>query len=160
MTRLTRPAALAAGLVALVFAGCGGGPKLNTGGKLTGTVTIDGKLIKGGNVLVVSEDGRLSSSGFVNGEGVYTVPEPPMGKVRIAVQTSHLRGSVAPKRSGPKGGGAGGADGSRGMVLPDSKEIGMEYTEVPGKYESPGTSDLGFEVKGGDETFDLKLSAK
>jgi hypothetical protein len=148
--------ALCAALL-LALAGCGGGGGLNTGGALTGKVTIDGKPIKGGNVLVVSEDGTRSASGFVNGEGTYTVPEPPLGKVKVSLQTSHLRGSFAPK-SGEKAGGKG--EGSRGMVMPDPKDIGLEFTAIPDKYEKPETSGLGTEVKGGTETYDLTLSAK
>jgi hypothetical protein len=151
------PAPLCAALLALALAGCGGGTGLNTGGALTGTVSLDGKPIKGGNVLVVSEDGRLSASGFVNGEGTYTVPEPPLGKVKVAIQTSHLRGSFVPK-SGEKGGGKG--EGSRGMVMPDPKDIGLEFVAIPDKYEKPETSGLATEVKGGTETYDLALSAK
>ncbi|HEY1186939.1 MAG TPA: hypothetical protein VGE74_04745 [Gemmata sp.] len=157
MTRYARgPVAV---LLVLALAGCSGNRSgINTGGKLTGQVTLNGKPIKGGNVLVVSEDGKFSASGYVNGEGTYTVPEPPLGKVRIALQTSHLRGSMVPKGTGPKSGGSN--EGSRGMVMPNPKEIGLEFTEIPAKYENPSTSDLRFEVKGGDETHDLQLTAQ
>lgn len=157
--RTIRIAPLLAGLLAAALAGCGGDAGLNRGGKLTGAVTLDGKPVKGGNVVVASEDGKYSVQGFINGEGTYTVAEPPLGKVRIAVQTAYLRGSTAP-RGDPTGGKGGKGEGSRGMVMPDPKDIGREFTEIPEKYEKPDTSGLTAEVKPGDQTHDLPLTAK
>ncbi len=159
MNIIFRRAPLLAGLLALALTGCGAEDGLNKGGKLTGKVTIDGKPLKGGNVVVVSENGKYSVQGYVNGEGVYTVLEPPRGKVNIAVQTVHLRGSVIPKGNPSAGKGKGG-DGSRGMTLPDPKEIGLGFTAIPERYEKPDTSGLHAEVKSGDQTHDLELTGK
>ncbi len=154
-----RFASLAAGLLALALAGCGG-DGLNHGGKLSGKVTLDGKPLKGGNVIVSSEDGKHSVQGFITGEGTYSVPEPPLGKVKIAVQTAHLRGSFTPKEGVPAGAGGKGELGSRGMTLPDPKEIGLGFTAIPSKYEKPETSGLTTEIKGGDQTHNVELTSK
>ncbi len=154
-----RRAAILAGLFALVLAGCGAGDNgLNKGGKLTGRATIDGKPLKGGNVIVVSENGKYSVQGYINGEGIYTVLEPPLGKVKIAVQTSHLRDSVVPKNDPGKGKGKG-IDGSRGMTLPDPKELGLGFTAIPARYEKAETAGLTTEVKSGDQAHDIELTS-
>ena len=141
-------------LSVLAVLGCGG-DGLNRGGKLTGKVTIGGKPLSGGNVIVTSEDGKYSVQGFINGQGTYSVLEPPLGKVKLAVQTSHLKGSTQPKAA--PGGGAGKGEGSAGMVLPDPKDIGLGYTPIPAKYEKPETSGLTAEIKPGDQTHDIEL---
>ena len=157
MHNTTRFAPLLAGLFALGLAGCNTGDGLNHGGKLSGKVTIDGKPLKGGNVTLLSADGKHSVQGFINGEGTYSVSEPPLGKVTIVVQTSQLRGSAVPK-GGDAGKGAGKGEGSRGMTLPDPKDIGLGYTEIPDKYENAATSGLTVEVKPGDQTHDIPLT--
>ena len=153
-----RFAPLLLGLAALGAAGCGAGDLgLNKGGKLTGKVALDGKPLAGGYVIVASESGRYSVQGYINAEGVYTVPEPPLGKVTVAVQTAHLRGAAVPK--GDPGKGKGG-EGSRGMVLPDPNEIGLGFTEIPERYEKGETSGLTAEVKPGNQTHNLDLTGK
>lgn len=154
MTSRIASALVAAGLGAGLLIGCGS-DGLNRGGQLTGRVTLAGKALQGGNVIVVSEDGKYSVQGFINGQGVYTVPEPPLGKVKLAVQTSHLKGSVLPK-AGPVGGKDG--PGSAGMVLPDPKDIGLGYTPIPARYEKPETSGLTAEVRPGNQTHDIELT--
>lgn len=159
MRNTLRFAPLLAGLLAFGPAGCSSGDGLNHGGKLTGKVTIDGQPLKGGNVTVLSENGKHSVQGFINGEGTYSVPEPPLGKVTIVVQTAHLRGSVVPKGD-PSAKGAGKGEGSRGMTLPDPKDIGLGYTDIPERYESGATSGLTVEVKPGDQTHNIELTRK
>jgi hypothetical protein len=156
MGRSTRTAALLAGFVALFLAGCGDAG-LNRGGSLTGEVTIDGKPVTAGTVLVVSENDKYAVSGFINEYGKYTVKEPPLGPCKIAVQTRDKKGSTRPADTG-KGGKAG--SGSAGMVLPDPEEIGLTYVPIPDHYEEAKTSGLVVEVKAGKQDHPLTLTWK
>ncbi len=151
------PFALFVSIVGLILAGCSSSTGINKGGQLSGQVTIDGRPVTGGTVLLSSDDDRYAVSGFINEKGRYLVKEPPLGACKIAVRTSHLTGSVRP-RDGARQGKAG--VGSGGMVLPDPEVEGMTHVAIPAKYEDPKTTPLTYTVEAGTKEFDLKLSAK
>ena len=62
---------------------------------MSGTVTIDGEPVTAGEVLFISEDGKWSASSPLSAEGTFVVKEPPVGIVKIAVQTEAFRPSEA-----------------------------------------------------------------
>ena len=133
-------------LMFLVLAGCKSG---NEGGEATGKVTIDGEPVTAGEVVFVSEDGILSSSGFIKGDGTYTVKEPPLGLVKIAIQTESFKtvdSSNGPPKPHPV------------MKMPDPQVMGSVYKEIPAKYGKVETSGLTVTIKRGQLTHDLKLS--
>lgn len=144
-------------LVLLLLSGCGGDPGLNRGGVLTGEVTIDGKPVTAGTVLVVSENDRYAVTGFINEYGKYSVKEPPLGMCKVAIRTKDKIGSKRPP-GGAKGGKVGA--GSGGMVLPEPDEMGLTYVPIPDKYEEAGTSGLTVEVKAGKQEHALELTWK
>jgi hypothetical protein len=158
MTLPSRLALALAGLVPLLTAGCQ--DPLNRGGAVRGQVRIDGEPVTAGNVLFVSEDGKWTGIGPINGKGEYVVKEPPLGKVQIAVQTEMYRNFAPPARGAPAHDGGGGPPGSKGMVLPDPAVRGLVYKPIPAKFESVDTSDLSYVVVRGDQTHDLELSSK
>ena len=150
---------LAAGLPALLLACCSSGDGINHGGSVSGKVTIDNEPVTAGNVLFVTEDGRLSAIGRLRGDGTYTAPEPPLGPVRIAVQTETFRNRPAMQPTpGPRSGDGGVQGASRGIEPPDPKEIGIIYKEIPGKYEKPETSGLTYTVKKGNQEHNIPLT--
>jgi hypothetical protein len=139
-----------AGVAALLLAGCG--DPLNRGGDVHGRVTIDGEPVTAGNVLMVSEDGKWTGIGPINASGDYVVKEPPLGKVKIAVQTEMYRDAPPPPKPGGK-------DGSP-MVPPDPSVRGTVYKAIPRKYEQIDSAELSCTVVQGQQPFDLKLTWK
>jgi hypothetical protein len=139
------------GFLALVAtSGCTG-----ASATVKGKVTLDGQPVKGGTVTFASTEGKPPASGSIQQDGGYEVLRAPTGKVKITVETESLnpagRGDArkyeppAGQKS-PYGNAKGGDDASR-------------YVKIPEKYKLEETTDLAFEVKGGTNTHDLKLSS-
>jgi hypothetical protein len=76
-------------LAALTAAGCG------RTGKVSGTVTFQGKPLPGGKIIFYSEEGRPSGTGFIE-DGRYEVADAPVGPCKIVVSTSILLTMGAP----------------------------------------------------------------
>ncbi len=142
----------------LLLVGCGG--RINRGGTISGKVTIDGAPVTAGNVLFVSADGQLTAIGPIAGDGSYTVKEPPLGNVSIAVQTEQFRKRAPPAKHSAPGGPPNKDAGSPGMVLPKPSERGLVYKATPKKYEQADTSGLRHVVERGNTTHDIELTEK
>jgi hypothetical protein len=150
MRRLSRRAAAGALLAAILLAsGCGRGDGVNRGGKLTGKVTIDGKPVGGGEVLILSADGKHSMSGRIRNSGAYEILDPPLGPCKLAVVTSSIKDVPPPTtKKGPVN-----------FTDPATGEWPI-YVPVPAKYEKPETSGLTVDVKAGDQPHDIELTNK
>jgi len=146
-------------LLLLPLAGCGGSDPLNRGGTLHGKVTIDGAPVTAGDVLVVSEDGAWSVASPLRGDGTFTVKEPPLGPVKVAVQTERYRDRPLPTKYPAAKAGAQ-SSGSAGMTLPDPSVRGLVYKEIPARYEKIETSGLTCVVQKGDQQQDFALTSK
>jgi hypothetical protein len=158
MRTLSRFITVVSACLPLLFvAGCG--DPLNRGGEISGTVTIDDEPVTAGNVLLVSEDGKWSVVGPISATGTYTVKEPPLGTVRIAVQTEMYSQKNNPD-PGHKTGKGNEPPGSRGMVTPNPAERGLIYKAIPAKYEKIETSDLSVTVTRGNQQHDIRLTSK
>lgn len=57
-------------------------------GSITGTVSHNGKALKGGNVTFISTEGLVSDSGAIGDDGRYSVPQITSGKFKVCVDTS------------------------------------------------------------------------
>jgi hypothetical protein len=147
---ISRRAAAGALLTALLLViGCGRGDGVNRGGKLTGKVTLDGKPVGGGEVTVIGADGKHSMSGKIRNSGEYEIMEPPLGPCKLAVVTSSIKDVPPPSaKKGPVN-----------FTDPATGEWPI-YVPIPAKYEKPETSGLTVEIKGGDQTHDIPLTAK
>jgi hypothetical protein len=145
-------------LALFVVAGCG--DPLNRGGSVSGMVTIDGEPVTAGNVLFASEDGQWTVFAPLRGDGTYLVKEPPLGNVKIAVQTEMYKGRAVPPNTKNEPRGDPKQVGSGGMVLPDPSVRGLIYKAIPDKYEQFETSGLSCVVKRGDQQHDIPLTAK
>lgn len=142
----------------LVVFACAGCQRGNPGGELAGQVTIDGEPVRGGNVIIANDDGTIIQIGRIGDDGRYSVAEPPLGDVKIAVQTSQFKGFKGTTASN-------GAEdtqgrGSGGMIVPDPKTLGMTYVWVPEQYEDYNTSGLTLKIKRGKLEHDIKLTGK
>ena len=136
-------------LVILLVLGCGRGDGVNRGGKLIGKVTIDGKTVSAGEVIIIGSDGKHSMSGKIRNDGTYTVIEPPMGACKLAVVTSSFKSVPPPSRK----------KGPVDYTDPATGEWPI-YVPTPARYEKAETSDLTVDVKGGDQTHDIPLTEK
>jgi hypothetical protein len=140
----------ACALVSVLFAAAGcGGPYsgINRGGKLTGKVTIDGKPVSAGEVIVYGADGKHSASGRLRTDGTYVVIEPPLGDCKIAVVTSTFKDVPPP----------GAKKGPMDYTDPETGQWPI-YVRTPERYEKPDTSNLTVKVSSGEQSHDIPLT--
>ncbi len=131
-----------------LVAGCGKRDGLNRGGKVSGTVSLDGKLIPGGVIQFFSADGVHAPQVNIMPNGSYLLMEPPLGPCKVVIRTSHLRhlaGKTASQRSN--------------SFLNVDEDTATGYAPVPGKYESPESTDLVYNVLPGDSIYNIDLKS-
>ena len=131
-----------------VTVGCGGATQLDVA-PVSGTVTLDGKLLTSGTVLFVPKGGR-SAKGLIQSDGTFRLGT--YGKADGAILGAN-RVVVTPdtgEYTGP---------GGPGMPsTPVKREPG--FVPIPRKYCSPATTDLTFDVKPGvDNVANITLSS-
>jgi len=131
---------LRAGMVACLLGvglltGCSSKNGLSTA-SVSGAVTLDGRPIGGGSVLLVSEGG-LGVSGDVQADGKYVLKCLP-GKYFVAVSPPPPPDPLAPKPSSAP-----------------SAEV-----KIPKPYQDAGTSGLLADVKDGSNSLDFSLDSK
>jgi hypothetical protein len=131
------------GLVALLCAGCS--PATTT---VSGTVTYKKKLLTGGAVTFVTEQGM--ATGPIDNNGAFTVENVPVGTAKVSVFSGggppnmNMRGGTgkdrmtAPKDSPPEA----------EKALQGPKQ-GTPAVTIPSKYSDAGTSGLTREVTSG-----------
>lgn len=152
-----------------LMVGCSKSPEQRwetTGANVKGTVTVQGKPLPLGRVILYGSDNKSFASATVK-DGKYFVRGAPLGDVTIAVQTRYL-----------------GSQLKNGMPLnpadlkqlqaandPESKQLLTEYQEhaqvkkmlakmkLPSKrYENPTTSRLRLNIKKGNQEHNLSLT--
>ena len=128
----------------VILASCTDG--INRNGRIAGKVTIDGETVSAGEVRVFGSDGIHSMVGKIRLDGSYEVKEPPLGPCKILVVTSTFK-DIPPKSK---------ARGPVDYTDPATGEWPV-YVATPAKYESLETTDLQFEIKKGENKFDLEL---
>jgi hypothetical protein len=132
LTRSTR-----VGLISFVFVfgACGCGSE-NARGDLVGSVRYNGRSVTAGTVVFVGED-QVPMKVNIDPEGRYRATALPVGKYRVAVETSAFKHLTPPpaklKTSAPQ----------------------PVYVEIPKKFGSVETSGLIQEVKPGEKTWDI-----
>jgi hypothetical protein len=136
-------------LCVAVLAGCGG---KKTGGDVSGKVTYNGKAVTSGSVAFHGSDGKSVSSSIAS-DGSYKIVKPPLGEVKITVETSpplKVGSSASPKSPDGK-------EGPPKADIPLSGKTGGEYVAIPDKYKKPATSGLSFTVTILSQTHDIEL---
>lgn len=146
MTRLIRPAALAAALLAL--AGCGE-PTADVSGK----VTYQGKPVTYGTVVLLDAAGA-PKAGTIQPDGTYRIGGVRTGAVKLAVSSPPPPGSEPARKA------ATGRDRDDDKPPPDvapaSPEVIRNWFPIPDKYGDPSKSDLTGEAKSG-QPIDIDL---
>jgi hypothetical protein len=139
---------------ASAVAGCGGST-----GTVTGSVTYQGRPLKGGTVMFTPAGGGTSPVAvIINEDGSYTAEKVPVGEATITVDTAFLRP--------PPGGGMGGspkyeppkeAQGSNYKPPSDLGANARRYVPIPAKYANPAASGLTYKVTSGSQKHDIPL---
>ncbi len=126
-------------LLPVALAGCGPGK-----GDLTGAVTLDGRPVLHGTVQVLPAD-KIPRSALI-AEGRYTLRKIPAGPVTIAVNSPDPRTQrIATRRP---------ADKEKAEAAPAAEQ----WFAIPERYASFEESGLRFEVRPGENRFDLELT--
>jgi hypothetical protein len=128
------------GLVVLVFvaAGC------SRRAQITGTVKLEGKLLTGGTVSFVFPDKTMRSGG-IGPDGAYRVEDVPLGTAKVTVRT-HAR--VPPGLSAPA---------NLQIPNPPGAKEQPPMVAIPKRYGDPDRSKLTFDVRAGEQTYEIKL---
>jgi hypothetical protein len=143
---------------ALAVAGCGGST-----GTITGTVTYQGKPLKGGVVMFTPAGGGGAAVATIGEDGTYTAEKVPVGEATITVDTAFLKpaagrgemGGNAPKYEPPKEAPEGGAPAYKPPS--DAGANARKYVPIPPKYADPAQSGLKYTVTGGSQKKDIPL---
>ena len=120
-----------------------------TDATLTGTITYNGKPVNYALILVMDESGNGTAQGNLDSQadGTYTVPNCPLGKVKIGVNTDAGKGffteaSMAASAPGPDG---------------KAKKVNLSFVPVPPKFHKPETSGITTTVEKGENTFNIDI---
>jgi hypothetical protein len=127
----------------------------SSSGGVSGTVYLDDKPLKGGTVVFIGTEGKPSARADIEENGSYKIPKIAAGKVKITVDTSWLnKGNQArvPKGKFP-------TDMPNPYNRGGKKDLSARYVEIPEDYANPDKTSLTYDVKGGSQTHDIKLSS-
>jgi hypothetical protein len=108
-------------------------PPANVKASVEGRITYHGVGLASGYVQIIGPDGK-SAEGAIQMGGTYTVWDPPLGQVRIAVM-SHPPAGLS--------------------KAPPAKHAG---THLPERYADPETSGITLNVGNGRQKFDIALT--
>jgi hypothetical protein len=123
--------------------GCGSNAKYETA-EVTGKVLYKDKVLPGGKVTFIADQGGLAMDGTIDENGNYRV-KAPVGPVHITVD-NRLLAKHAP----------------RGRILkgPKNEEpssLEGDYVDIPKKYYSVDKTDLTYTVAPGSQAFEINL---
>jgi len=124
-------------LILPIMGGCGGGGKgKRVTGRVDGTVTFNGQPVKGGSVSFVSKTTGDGAGATIEPSGKFKVTDPvPVGQYSAMVLPV--------------------------VLTPDEIADGKQpppSNDIPEQYRSTETSGLNFEVKEGQNTFEIKMT--
>jgi len=123
--------------------GCGSGTAT-----VSGKVSYNGKVLKGGNVTFVSSEGKPTVSTSIKEDGTYTLVVP-VGPGKICVETQSLNPagkSKSMKYSPPPG-----QQAPEGLGGGSSADTAKRYIPIPERFSNPETSELTYDIKGSQE---------
>jgi hypothetical protein len=134
-------------VLSLGTAGCGGSK-----GTVSGKVYYKDAPLKGGNVTFVNAD-KQSYLVAIQEDGSYSIEKVPPGEIKIAVETASLKppNSYVLRNKPP-------ADAGGSYTPPDYEARAKRFVPIPDRYSNPDQSGLQYTVKGGKQTFDIKLN--
>jgi len=133
----------------LALCGCG-----DSVSEVSGKVTYNNAVVKGGSVTFVGSAGKPSISTQIGEDGSYTAKGVAYGDVTICVDTEALnparkarvpgKYSPPPGQTGPQGLGTG-------------EDMSKRYVKIPEKFSNPDASDLKLKVDSGKMQHNIEL---
>lgn len=135
-------------LAAALAGGCSTGPAL---GKVSGSVTLDGKPLTRGTITFETAGQRPATGRIENGQIVETTTYKtgdgvPVGAHKVSISATEDAASAVADDPGK-----GKAPGGNYM---------MGKSLIPSRYNDPSTSDLTADIKTGTNPLEFKLSSK
>ncbi len=137
--------------ISLAAVGCGG----SSSATITGKVYYNDAPLKGGNVSFMTKDQKVIRLSEISEDGGYTIEKMPTGEALITVDTSGLK---PPAQKMPANKPPPGKEPPPGYKPPDFEERAKRYVPIPDRYSDPKQSGLTYQVKGGKQQFDIKLT--
>lgn len=118
-------------------------------GTVSGTVTLDGNPVAA-NVSFLNTEKGYSASGAADSSGNYSLSTKgsnaiPVGKYQVAVTEPPAK-EMSPEEA------------MEASLKSEDGSIPATDSAIPSKYNSPGGSGLSFEVKEGDNSFEIKMT--
>ncbi|MDG2390286.1 MAG: hypothetical protein P8M30_13315 [Planctomycetaceae bacterium] len=136
---------------AIFLAGCGGdtgysGPT----GTVSGTITLDDQPVAANLTFMNSIDG-FTASGVADGSGKFSLQSNgetaiPVGKYQVGVTAAADGPEMDPEAA------------MKASMESEDGSAGGSDSAIPTKYASPAGSGLSFEVKEGDNSFEVKMT--
>lgn len=123
---------------AVMYLGCDARPEFTA---VEGTITYKNAPLPAGLVVVSNESDTLSASGYLKGDGTYTVANAPVGPVRVTVRTNEFKDVMSAKAAADLR-----ARGIPGPVY-DEKVKGFRYVPIPDRYGDRDLSGLKLDLK-------------
>jgi hypothetical protein len=141
-----------AAVLAVVAPGCE--PAGGYRGEVSGTVTYNGQKLNSGQITFKNDKG-IESSGSIQPDGSYKIPDAPIGPVKIGVRTMNFAGMAGrpgmqpggnipketkpPEGMAPTGGAPAMPPGGKPVMVPekfaDPESSGLTYTVTKGTQE-------------------------
>jgi hypothetical protein len=137
--------------LSVLLAGCGGDPSKPALGRVSGTVTYQGKPLTTGLVTFIPSSGPGAStgqpaSGEINSSGGYSLTTFEAGDGAVlGTHTVTVQAREGAMQTG------------KGMPAP-GEVVKVPKSLIPEKYAKGGTSKLQFEVKAGSNTYNIELT--
>jgi len=139
-------------LITLAISGCSGDDGGYSGptGTVSGTVTLDGQPVSANVVFMNSIEG-FNASGVADASGSFSLQsngdtDLPVGKYQVGVTAADEGAEMDPEAA------------MKASLESDDGSIGGTSSNIPAKYNSPAGSGLSFEVKEGDNSFEVKMT--
>lgn len=130
----------------LVLVGCAGK------GEVSGKVTFAGKPLQFGSVQFQSADG-LVVPGKIEPDGTYKVSGVPTGTARISVNSVDEEGAIAFNKAVSAG--SKNVDPTKPGKMPKGRL--EDFNKIPGKFNEFSSSGLSYDVKSGQQVYDIEL---
>lgn len=138
-----------ASFAALALCGCG-----DPTGEVSGKVTYNNVVVKGGSVTFINTSGKPSVSTQIGEDGSYTASNVPYGEAKICVDTEAL--NPAKKSKVPKYGPPAGQTGPQGLDK-GGEDMSKRYVKIPEQYAKPDATDLKLTVGAGRVQHNIEL---
>jgi hypothetical protein len=145
---LRRPVKLVGLALVFLAAGCGARTAV-----VQGKVTFRDEALASGSVAFTDEDKGQVGFAIIGPDGFYRVPNAPVGQgIKVTVNTPPpptQAAAPAAKGSTPAKG------GRTGAAAPPKKRV--RYVKVPKIYSNPTTTPMTYDVRPGNQRFDIPL---